>query len=308
MENTVKTQNLLPLLAGVAVLVSCDRGAPVPAGADAESERVGDAEPEYTFEALEYPGANSTVASDIGDDGTVVGWFVDSAGMHGFVYRAGTFTPVRYPGAVRTQLAGIGADGSTVGAYRREGEPQHAFHGFLLTPGGEFIEIRHPDHPYSMAQRILGDGSVVGCYHGDDTTTSMRGIIVRNDSITVDEAAGSMINGGTPDGRRLVGNLAVDGTAFVSDGTDRRTVQAPDASRTEIWDMNASNVMVGAMADADGNTSGFVHQNGRWIPILPPGARSGVAFGINAQGQIVGGFAHENGARRGFIASRKTPD
>jgi uncharacterized membrane protein len=307
MENTVKTQNLLPLLAAVAVLVSCDRGAPAPAGADAESDTVAGGEPEYTYEALEYPGASSTVASDIADDGTVVGWFVDSAGTHGFVYRAGNFTTVQYPGAVYTQLAGIGADGSMVGAYRREGEPGIAFHGFLRTPAGEFVEIRHPDHRYSMAQRILGDGSVVGCYHGQDATTSMHGIIVRNGSITVDETAGSMINGGTPAGR-LVGNLSVDGTGFVSEGADRTLLRAPDASLTEIWDINSSNVMVGALTDAAGGNSGFVHENGRWTVILPPGAGSSVAFGINEQGQIVGGFADGNGARRGFIASRKTPD
>jgi uncharacterized membrane protein len=308
MENAVKTQNLLPLLAAVAVLASCDRGAPAPAGADTESDTVAGAEPEYTFEALEYPGSSSTVASDIADDGTVVGWFVNSTGMHGFVYRAGSFTPVRYPGAVRTQIAGIGADGSIVGAYRREGEPGLAFHGFLRTPAGEFVEIRHPDHKYSMAQRIIEDGTVVGCYHGDDTTTSMRGIIVRNGSITVDEAVGSMINGGTPDGRRLVGNLSVEGTGFVSDGADRTSLQAPDASLTEIWDINSSNVMVGAVSDAAGGTSGIVHQNGRWTVILPPGAGSSVAFGINEQGQIVGGFTDENGAQRGYIASRKAPD
>jgi probable HAF family extracellular repeat protein len=307
-ENALKTRNLFPLLVAVAMLASCDRGAPVPAGADAESEKVGDGEPEYTFEALEYPGANSTVASDISDDGTVVGWFVDSAGMHGFVYQAGTFTPVRYPGAVRTQLAGIGADGTTVGAYRREGEAHPAFHGFLRTPAGEFVEIRHPDHPYSMAQRVLGDGTIVGCYHGDDATTSMRGIIVRNGSITVHEVVGSMINGGTPDGRRLVGNLSVEGTGFVSDGADRTSLQAPDASLTEIWDINSSNVMVGAVSDTAGDTRGFVHRNGRWTVILPPGAQSGVAFGINERGQIVGGFIDESGVRRGYIATRKTPD
>lgn len=301
----MKAQVLLSLIATAAILASCDRGAPAPAGADAGQA---DNEPEYTFDVLEYPGASSTVASDIGDDGTVVGWFVDSAGMHGFVYRAGAFTTIDYPGAVRTQVAGIGRDGSLVGAYRRDGEPQHAFHGFLRTPAGDFVEIRHPEHQYSMAQRILADGTVLGCYHGDDVADSMRGIIVRNGSITVDDAVGTMINGGTPDGRRLVGNLALEGTGFVSDGASKTALQAPGASRTEIWDINTGSVMVGAQTDSAGGNSGFVHENGRWTVILPPGARGGVAFGINERGQIVGGFADENGIRRGYIANRRAPD
>jgi uncharacterized membrane protein len=71
----------------------------------------------------------------------------------------------------------------------------------------------------------------------------------------------------------------------------------PDASLTEIWDINSSNVMVGAVSVAAGGTSGIIHQNGRWTVILPPGAGSSVAFGINEQGQIVGGFTDENGAQ-----------
>jgi probable HAF family extracellular repeat protein len=258
----------------------------------------------YSFTALEFPGATLTAASGINDAGDVVGWYEKDQTMRGFVYRNGEFTTVDYPGAARTQVAGIGADGTLVGAYRWEGEPPIAFHPFTVTPTGEFVDISHPDRPYGMAQRILPDGSILGCYHGDDSTTTMFGTVLSNGVFTVLDVPGSMYSGATPDGRRTVGLLAIEGRAFIADGQRVTQLEAPGSSTTEAWDINASGTIVGVRVDHDEVAHGFVYENGRWITLSVPGARSSAAFGINAHGTIVGVSEDAEGVRRGYLASR----
>jgi uncharacterized membrane protein len=264
-----------------------------------------EAEVSYEFTAIEVPGATATIASGIDDQGRVVGWYVTAGLVKGFLYQDGDFTTIEYPGAVFTQIAGIGADGSMVGAYRNEGEPAIAFHGFLLRLSGEFVEVKHPDHPYTMAQRILANGTIIGCYHAQDATTSMFAIAVRGDDITVRDIPGSMYTGGTPDGRRLAGFLAIEGQGFVAEGQEVTHLEAPGSLRTEVWDMNGAGTLVGVQVDESESTRGFVYQDDHWTTLIAPDSRSTVAFGINGRGQIVGAFEDGEGVRKGYLAARR---
>jgi probable HAF family extracellular repeat protein len=268
--------------------------------------RADQADPErpYAFTTLEYPGATATVASGINDAGDVVGWYVADEVMRGFLYRDGTYTSVEYPGAVRTQISGIGADGTLVGAYRLAGEPPVAFHPFLRTPAGEFRDLGHPDHAYGMIQRVLPDGTLIGCYHGDDTTSSMFAIAIVDGELTVYDVAGSMYTGATPDRSRMVGILAIEGRVFLAEGDRITHLEAPGSRMTEAWDMNAAGVIVGVQVDADETARGFVHENGRWTTIMVPESRTTIAFGINTHGHIVGGWEDANGTSRGYLATR----
>lgn len=263
------------------------------------------AERPYAFTTLEYPGAATTIASDVTDDGIVVGWYVADSIPRGFVYREGRFTPVEYPGAVLTHVTGMAADGSLVGAYRRAGEPPIAWHGFLRRPSGEFVDVRHPDHPHSMAQRILGDGTIVGCYHGDDYTTTMFATATSGEQVAVLDTPGSMYTGGTPDGRRLVGNLYVEGRAFVAEDGRVTHLEAPGSASTEAWDINAAGLIVGTMVDSAQVSRGFVLDDGQWTPLQVPDAKTSVAFGVNARGDVVGGWEDAQGKRRAFLATRR---
>ena len=61
----------------------------------------------FTFTPIDVPGASYTVAIGINPSGQIVGIYVDSTGVHGFLYDRGVFTPIDVPGAFYTQAFGI---------------------------------------------------------------------------------------------------------------------------------------------------------------------------------------------------------
>lgn len=259
----------------------------------------------YVYSQLDFPESESMVAAGINEAGHIVGWYTRADTVRGLVYKDGIPTSIEYPGAVRTQLFGIGPGGDIVGAYRSAGERPGDFHGFLLTTSGEFVPVDSRGHKNTIAQRLLPDGTILGCQHGDDYTTSMRGISVRRGEITALEVPATMINGATPDGRKMVGLVMDTHRGFVIDRGSFKQFDAPGAVRTEAWDINPSGTIVGVAVGPDSTTHGFVMDRGRFSPIDFPGATSTVAFGINARGDIVGGFVDAAGQRHGYVARRR---
>lgn len=281
----------------------------------------GRGEPAYEFSELAVPDAASTVASDLNDAGDVVGSYTRAGRTSGFVHKDGSFTTIEYPGAALTRLNGISEDGEIVGTYRspdempKNGSQSVAFHGFLRTVSGDLLEVGHPDHKYTVAQRILPDGTVLGCFHDHDWTTTMRGVRIARSAIgrepppasafeVIDRQA-SMHNGSTPDGHKMVGIVMDTGEAYTVEAGVLRTFMAPEAKKTEAWDISPSGVIVGAFVDAASVSHGFVLENGRYTTLDVPGAKNTVAFGVNTRGDIVGGFQASDGQRRGFIAKRR---
>ena len=280
------------------------------AGCNSRSERT------YTFSELAYPDAKSTVASGINPAGHVVGWYEREDLTHGFVYKDGTYSTIQYPGAALTQLYGIAANGQMAGGFRMPDETNPlAYHGFVVTTSGELRPVGHPDYEYGMALRVLADGSVVGCAHQKEGLSSMRGMTIPAEviggatsspaAIKILDAAGSMHNGATPDGTKLVGVLSERGEAYVVDRGVLSTFRAPDAKRTEAWDINQQGVIVGVLVDSQSASHGFVLENGRYTRVDFPGAKSTVTFGINAGGDIVGAFETADGQRRAYLARRR---
>lgn len=288
-----------------ALSVACaERTSRDPADSSKVAEAVDRVAPGYDFATIDVPGASETVASDITDRGVVVGWFEQDSVVRGFVHDGGTFTPVSYPGASLTRVTSMAADGSLAGAYRKPKEPDVAWHGFVRRPSGEFVEVRHPDHPHGMAQRILDDGTILGCYHGGDYTASMRGIVVKGAGINVSDLPASMHNGASPDGGRMVG-LISDGRSYLVEGERVTYLEAPASRTTEAWDVNGAGVVVGAALDSTERARGMLFSGGVWTPLEVPGARTSVAFGVNARGDVVGGLEDSLGRRRGFVARRR---
>lgn len=271
-----------------------------------------DGDQSSAFTEIAVPGATATVASGIDSAGNVVGWYHEGDRVRGFIYRSGEFTTVDYPGAVLTQLHGIGPDGTIVGAFRMAGEAQQfqgqpvAYHGFRLTTSGEFIEVKQPGHKYSIAQRILADGTILGCYHGDDFTESMRGIAITPGGTSVAEVPATMHNGATPDGRRIVGFDMATGRAYVIDAGVFTYFDAPGSVVTEAWDIDPSGTIVGMFVDSASAAHGFALKNGEFSTIDYPDAKSTVAFGTNARGDIVGAFVDASGGRRGYVRKKGT--
>lgn len=291
----------------------------------------------YTFTQLDVTGAFQTIPSGINADGVVVGWYFSGAGcpaapcvVRGFIYKDGAFTPVVYhnaagTNAVFTQVRGVAPSGDVVGSYRMAGEPAVNAHGFILTTGGEFVPVDYPNHINTIAQRILPDGTILGCYHDTNQSTTMHGMAFGKNGFSGLDSAMSMQNGGTPSGHATTGfftDMAGTTHGFLLEGGDFTLFDAPNSAGTQAWDMNPSGAIVGLFADAapPNSTHGFVLEHSRVVagavsgdfttidfPVSPTvNAAYTDVFGINAAGDIVGKYKETaTGPFHGYIATRK---
>lgn len=279
-------------------------------------------QPSFTFVSIDYPGAKYTLAEGISPGGEIAGMYTDTSGAsHGFVLRHGSFTTVDYPGAMYTDVRSVNPAGDIVGNYVMPGEnPPFVvtpgatpinIHGFVLKHDGTLISLVYPGHPNMLAQRILPDGSVVGCIHDHDYMASMRGFVWNSgvwtaldgslDGLDVPE---SMNNGATPDLGRITG-LLTDMTSnhrhgYLIENGVFTILDYPDSTGTRAWDMSATGSIVGDYTDAAG-AKGFLLDNGVFTSLEFPGARVTQARGINPGGVIVGWYQDTAGTH-GFLA------
>ena len=280
----------------------------------------------YTFTRIDVPGAFQTLPSGINAAGVIVGWYSRGTGCpaapcatRGFILEDGVFTTVSYRNAAGTeafitQVRGIGPNGEVVGSYRMPGEAAVNFHGFILTREGEFVPVDYPGQINTIAQRILPDGTILGCYHGTDMMASMHGMLKDKDGFSGADAFASMHNGATPSGKKITGlftDMATGkGRAYVIEDGVFTAFDAPNSTFTAAWDINPGGDIVGLFADAALRTHGFVLERGQFTTIDYPltpvtNANYTDVFGINASGDIVGKFREgPTGPFHGFIATR----
>ena len=223
----------------------------------------------YSFTRFDVTGAFQTIPSGINSDGVIVGWYSSGSGcpaapcpVKGFVLKDGLYTTVVYhndagTNAAVTQLRGVGPGGDIVGVYRMPGEPGVNFHAFILTTDGQFVSVANPDHISTMAQRILPDGTILGCIHDTDQFLTMHGIWKDRNGFTVVGRATTMNNGGTPNGRTVTGfftdnpgTTAERGRGYVIDDGVFTGFDAPGSDFTDAWDMNPARTIVGRFEDA----------------------------------------------------------
>lgn len=299
-------RHLVTLLALAAFSSSCNGTnplAPLPPLSNAPPTKG-----EFTFTTVEVPAAQRTVASGINRAGDVVGNYADAAGVvHGFLLRGNVFTTLDYPGAVLTEARGIDDDGEIVGTYRLPGEPAVNIHGFRRTTSGTYVKADFPGHTNTIAQRILSDGTILGCRHDNDMMATMRGVVFGGSGQGETDAFASMHNGGTPDRRRIAGlytNMMVTpnrGEGYVIDDGVFTPLLVPGSTFSAAWDVNPAGEIAGVYSDAAG-PHGFVLTATGYISVDVPGATATRAFGINAQGNLVGSFIAA-GKTSGFLAT-----
>jgi hypothetical protein len=113
-----------------------------------------------TFITVDVSGALGTVATDIDDAGDIVGFYVDSAGVHhGFVDVNGTINAVDVPGSTGTLIYGISPQfNNIVGWYTDSNGMQH---GFMLSQG-QFSTIDVPRATRTNALSIYDFVNIVG--------------------------------------------------------------------------------------------------------------------------------------------------
>jgi probable HAF family extracellular repeat protein len=265
-----------------------------------------DGAPTFAFTTIDVPSAVLTNAQGINHQGDIVGTYTDSGGrQHGFLRSGGQFRTIDVPGANVTVARGINDAGDIVGTYQRPGEtgglPQH---GFLLTRRGGLQAVDYPGHLNTIPQRILNDGTILGCYHDNDTMGSMHGMRFQRGFSAIDMSM-SMHNGATPDGEYIVGlftDMDGRGKAYVMDGSSFSRLEMPGALSTAGWDVNPSRLVVGVYTDAAGAVHGFEHDGRSFTRIDAPGAAVTRIFGINDRGDLVGSFVDAAGRTHGLLA------
>jgi hypothetical protein len=284
---------------------------PVGQGAAPSFEKGEKADATFTYTTFDVPGAVSTIASGINARGVIVGTYIDAGGRrHGFARRKGIFTTIDYPGAAGTEARGIGPGGDIVGFFWRPGELGAgaggvSAHGYLLEKHGEFVPVDYLPHANVVLQRILPDGTILGCYHDADLMDSMHGIVVgRHGRQALDQPA-SMNMGATPNRRRITGFYTdMDGRtkAYITEHGTFTSFMVPQSIATQAWDMTPAGEIAGFYRDAAAVLHGFVRRGDHYSTLNVPGASATRALGINASGKVVGNYV-TGGLTHAFLAT-----
>lgn len=275
-----------------------------------------------TFTTIDYPasGVQATSPNGINAQGDVVGTYYDADwNQHGFLLTSGgTFRTIDYASSpAQTNLNAINSRGDIVGTVQFDPTlPGGGYHSFVIRDG-VFENADFPGHLNTLATGITDTGEVVGCYHDNNTSTTMFGFILSHGIYTALDGnspplpvrSASMNNGATPDGG-LIAGLWRDLGAGITHGFLLRTTDGvftpfdpPGSVFTQAWGINASGDVVGLYDDPNGE-HGFLLSRGSFTPIDIPGAQFTDAFGINSRGDGVGIFGDSAGNIHGFLLTR----
>jgi uncharacterized membrane protein len=221
------------------------------------------------------------------------------------------FTPFQNPRATVTRAFGLSNHGGVVGLDNSAGR-----HAFLLQ-NGTYIPL-DPNGALgthsSFARGINDPGDIVGAYFGDDGHE--HGFLLRKGVVTTldvpfEGSIGTQANDINPAG--IIVGVWVDGAftvhGFVYQDGVFAHLDYPGALDTYPFGINPHGDIVGNW-DTDQSTvgHGFVFGQGLITSFDVPGSAPAAtaANGINARGQIVGGFVDLAGIAHGFLADGST--
>ena len=255
---------------------------------------------------IDYPGAIVTWPLGVNNSGTVVGYYADNAGIHGFVFQGagatGRFTSVDVPGSIQTELHGINNRGVTVGVYWDSAGNQHGFmhRGRDFTKGYTTINVSFADCCTS-ALGINTRGDIVGTYWASN---GLHGFVHRGKNFTkgyttVDVAgayettpsginASGEIVGKYHDATYQLHGFAVIRGVMTTLDVSSATVPAPLPGTTEASGINRSGAIVGDYLDTAYTFDGFVSQRTSFAPFTYNNAMVTFPKGISDKGEIVG--------------------
>ena len=268
------------------------------------------AERSFVYSEVVAPGAIAANAQGINAGGDIVGAYLDAGGVqHGFLWANGEVTTLDYPDAEGTGANGIGPDGTIVGTYWMPGETGVTIHGYKRTRDGVFTAVHYPGHLNEILQRILPDGTILGCRHDTDTMATMRGIAIGKRGDEESDVFASMHNGATPDMALIVGlytNMAVNpprSEGYVIEDGVFSPFLVPGSTLTTAWDVNPRGEIVGVWREGLNKFHGFLRDGDGYTSIDYPGAKNTRAIGINAGGDVVGYYGL-GGVTHAFVARR----
>ncbi len=293
---------LFTALAGVS-LGACAEATPVESDADVAGPAFSRMAPTYDYRTIDVPGFSGS-AQGINAAGQVVGWYwTEDDHEHGFVLSGGDLRTIDYPGADYTDVRGIGPNGELVGTFASSSEEMAAYHGYRTNVSGEFAPVRAEGYLYEILQRILPDGTILGCGHDHNTSSSMYGVTITAAGTIVGTPSFSMNNGASPDGRQVVGfyNNSGHNEGYTIHSGVVTPFMVPGSSSTAAWDVNARGDIVGVVVKE--GVHGFIRTDAGYELLDYPGAAQTRVFGVNARGDVVGAYIL-GGESYAFVGTR----
>jgi probable HAF family extracellular repeat protein len=282
----------------------------------------------YTFTPIVPPGTENDLnaAFGINNSGQVVGVTTSlTTGLSStFIYSNGTFSPVSFPGSTAgfgTSGFGINNSGQVVGQY---GDTAGNFNAFLFSGGNNYTTINPPQSSpvnplFAEANSINNKGQILISAQNANGIFSFDNFLYSNGVFTPLTAISSLgttvFANGINDAGTIVG-YATDSSnvnhGFILNGSKITPLDDPNAQSNPFSFQNGTNAnginnsgeIVGFYSDANGNSHGFVYQNGVFTTVDDPLAANGTEFfGVNDSGQIVGFYLDANFAEHAFLAT-----
>jgi len=219
------------------------------------------ADPSFQFTSIDFPGALLTNAQGINSRGDIVGWYVDTTGKQ---------HGFKLSEDDFTSFDYPGAMVTDARGINRHGDIVGAY---INAPGGPpnmhgyllkrgtFSEVQFPGYLGTIAQRISPRGDIYGCNHNTDFMASMHGFMRTTDGYSAIDVPASMNNGATPDG----------------------------------------STVAGFYTDMNGQTHGYLIDEGSFMPFDVPNSNVTQAWDINPKGLVVGNFRDTSGKIHGFL-------
>jgi uncharacterized membrane protein len=273
-----------------------------------------------TFTSLDLPGASFTFPLDINESGVIVGRYAAAGRTHGFVRNEeGVYTTIDFPGSIFTVAASVNDSGAIAGWYILPAAPTIR-HGFKLQDGA-FTTVDPPGSTFTNVLGINERGDVVGRYctltvclapgagsfhafiysDGEYTTIDVPGAH-ESDAFKI-EASGTIVGGLAP--------VAGPEQLFVFSRDTFTSYPLPNGKSITLDNggVNSHGDMVGSYCDAGSpcllgptGTHGFMlTSHGEFTPIDYPEAVATSANGINARGDVVGGWVDASARTRGYL-------
>jgi probable HAF family extracellular repeat protein len=139
----------------------------------------------YNFTTLDVPNATFTYATDINNNGQVVGYFFNAANAeenHGFVYNGSTYKTIDPPNSIpRTLPYGINDSGEVSGIY--VDRIPNVQKGFVYN-GSTYTTIVGPEPNSTLVSGINDDGQLVGTFETQNPH-STHGLVYNGSTYTI---------------------------------------------------------------------------------------------------------------------------
>jgi len=270
----------------------------------------------FTFGLIDYPRSQVSELDGINDSGRMVGGYNNTTielllADHGFELKKNTFSTVDYPGALQTEVLGINKSGQMVGDFV---DTSGYVHGFKLA-GGTYTQLDYPGAKnYTVAWGINSSGEIVGIYD-DPVTANQTGFLLSGGTYTsiVVPGASLTFTEGINKASVIVGYYFDNSGNSHGFTWNKGTITTIDYGNgypnTYLAGINDSGAVVGGYGSyiTIGSLTyfwehGFLYSGGTFSTFDAPFGDVVITspFGLNNNGEIVGGYVDSKGMNYGF--------